>query len=176
MTEISWNKFKAKHGNPNNAFEGLCYHLFCRRFKLNKPPKADFNQAGLETEPVLVNGEYYGFQAKFFDHTTNLSQIEDSVKTAIDKFKGGLDEIRIYLNTNVKLRSKGCRNTEALAKKAGIKIYSQSITSNFSVHHRVRKAHICRKSTVASRSVGNSHTHRICHTNYYIGSFTADIV
>jgi hypothetical protein len=125
MREINWDQFKVKNDNRTSAFEGLCYHLFCRRYKLEKAPKADFNQAGLETEPVLVDGKYYGFQAKFFDHTTGFSQIKKSVKTAIDKFKGELDVIIIYLNTNAKTSSKEYKNIEKFAneyQKAKIKI------------------------------------------------------
>jgi len=86
VVDINWNNFKAKFNNQEQtAFERLCYLLFCKehgkaigifRFK---------NQAGIETNPIGINGEIIGWQAKFYEtplsqHTAELIQSIDTTK------------------------------------------------------------------------------------------------
>jgi hypothetical protein len=122
MQLINWDQFKIKNPNYNQSFENLCYHLFCREFKISEGIKADFNQAGLETQPIRhSDGKYYGFQSKFFEHTTDYGQIEKSVKKALDTYKN-LDCIYIYLNLNPKISSKPAKRIETIAKQKNVKI------------------------------------------------------
>lgn len=51
MIDINWATFKHQNKDYRLAFEGLCYFLFCRENKIVNGIKADFNHAGLETEP-----------------------------------------------------------------------------------------------------------------------------
>lgn len=105
MPAIDWSIFESKNPNQRDSFEELCLHLFTRRLKLDQGATADYNQAGLETMPVEVDGKYYGFQSKHFDRDTDYKQIKDSVETALTKYGTELDEICIYLNTNSKPHS-----------------------------------------------------------------------
>lgn len=122
MQKIKWNDFLRKNDNPREAFESLCYHLFCRRYNITNGIKADFNQTGLECEPILINtNKYYGFQSKFFDHTINYPQVKESVQKALSIYKK-LDYIIIYVNTNSKTSCKAAKDIEKLAKKKNITI------------------------------------------------------
>ena len=68
MIEINWNNFKVKFNEKEQkAFEDLCYLLFCDEFNQKFGIASYLNQAGIETEPIQVNGEWIGFQAKFYE-------------------------------------------------------------------------------------------------------------
>jgi len=61
MQEINWNNFKAKfNGKEQKSFEELCYLLFCEEFKQNIGISRYKNQAGIETDPIKINGEKIG--------------------------------------------------------------------------------------------------------------------
>jgi len=61
MQEINWNNFKAKfNGKEQKSFEELCYLLFCEEFKQNIGSSRYKNQAGIETDPIKINGEKIG--------------------------------------------------------------------------------------------------------------------
>ena len=122
MQEINWNNFRVKNKDPQKAFEELCYRLFCRKFNLVEGIRADFNEVGLETKPILFKNKYYGFQAKFFEHTNDAKQIRYSVAKAIKYFEGNLDVIYIYLNNPIGTRARYDKNIESLAKKDNVEI------------------------------------------------------
>ena len=66
MLEINWNRFELKNPNPQDAFETMCRNIFLREYKVSSHNfSANYNQAGLETEPVLFEKKYYGFQCKY---------------------------------------------------------------------------------------------------------------
>ena len=54
MIEISWKKFETKHPKATDAFESMCYFLFCRKYGINDGIRTDFNQVGLETELLNI--------------------------------------------------------------------------------------------------------------------------
>lgn len=121
MNRIDWNKFRL---NPDyqNAFEELCYCLFCRKFKLYNGITTYHNQPGIESEPVkLENGKYYGFQSKFFDNTIDGKQIEKSITKAVNTY-GYLDVILIYLNKAPGRDNKYQGKIEEIAKKKNVNI------------------------------------------------------
>lgn len=106
MQEINWNNFKAKfNGKETKAFEYLCYLLFCREFDQSAGIFRYKNQAGIETEPIQVNGELVGFQSKFFDGKINQKDIIDSIEKAKTK-NPNLDKIYFYLNLEFSESSK----------------------------------------------------------------------
>jgi hypothetical protein len=54
MNEINWKRFEIKNHNPQNAFETMFRNIFLRAHKVSSHNfSANYNQAGLETEPVL---------------------------------------------------------------------------------------------------------------------------
>jgi hypothetical protein len=106
MQELNWNNFKAKfNGKESKTFEYLCYLLFCREFDLRTGIFRYKNQAGIETEPLLLNGELIGFQAKFFDAKINPQEIKDSIEKAKNK-NPKLNMIYFYINQEFSESSK----------------------------------------------------------------------
>lgn len=122
ISRIVFDQFRVKHQDFRGAFEELCYHLFCREFRAASGVRADFNEAGLETKPILYKGKRYGFQAKFFDQSLGYDQIDESVTKALRRFKNELDVIQIYLNRPIGLGASAPKAIEKKAAAAGVKI------------------------------------------------------
>lgn len=123
MPAIDWNKFGVTGASKQDSFEELCLHLFCRKHRLSEGVSGDFNQAGLETEPVKVGKKTYGFQSKYFDNSVGYSQIKKSVITALQKYGSSLDEICIFINLNA--QPNGSESGKEIANEAakyGVKI------------------------------------------------------
>ena len=133
MPAIDWNKFGVTGASKQDSFEELCLHLFCRKHRLSEGVSGDFNQAGLETEPVKVGKKTYGFQSKYFDNSVGYSQIKKSVITALQKYGSSLDEICIFINLNAQPnRSESGKEINKEAAKYGVKIQWYT-RSNFEV-------------------------------------------
>ena len=100
MQEINWNIFKAKfNGKEQSSFEWLCFLLFCKEFKKHIGISRFKNQAGVETNPININGEKVGWQAKFYD--TKLSGHKEDFITTINMAKNRHPEInKIIFYTN----------------------------------------------------------------------------
>jgi len=100
MLRLNWSDFKLKNENCTKSFEELCYHLFCRKYKLKEGVRADYNQIGLETYPVKdKNNNLIGFQSKFFENklsdNSSVKQIIDSIKKTKKTYKN-LNRIVLY--------------------------------------------------------------------------------
>ncbi len=83
MIKPNWQIFRAKFSeNPQINFEWFCYLLFCREF--NKPFGIFRykNQSAIETDPIEINGQFIGWQAKFYDST--LSNHKDDLIDTIE--------------------------------------------------------------------------------------------
>ena len=100
MKELNWNNFKSKfNGKERSSFEYLSYQLFCNEYENDIGIFRFKNQAGIETEPIEFDGEYIGFQAKFYE-----TKISDNKAEIIDSIKKGkrenpeLNKILFYLN------------------------------------------------------------------------------
>src|SRR5260370_37794042 len=110
MQETNWGNFKAKfNGKEQKTFELLSYLLFCDEFGQRTGIFRYKNQVGIETEPILVNGEWVGFQAKFYDTriSENKEDITDSIKKANDK-NPNLQRLLFYTNQELsESRKKG---------------------------------------------------------------------
>lgn len=133
MQEISWNNFGVKGRGNRESFEDLCLHLFCRKHGLIEGINGDFNQKGLETQPVKVGKKTYGFQAKYFDNGTNYSLIQESIEKALEDHGDVLDEICIYINSDAKPHtSESGKAITALAAKRKVKIVWYT-RSNFAI-------------------------------------------
>ncbi|PKP60153.1 ATPase [Candidatus Atribacteria bacterium HGW-Atribacteria-1] len=102
ITEINWDIFKVKFsGKEQKSFERLCYLLFCKEFKQNIGIPGYKNHAGIETDPIKINGENIGWQAKFYD--TRLSEHKKDFVASIDTTKDRHPEINkiiFYTNQN----------------------------------------------------------------------------
>lgn len=86
LVDINWNNFKAKFNNhEQTAFERLCYLLFCKEHGKDTGLFRFKNQAGIETNPIEINGVIIGWQAKFYgtplsQHTAEFIQSIDTTK------------------------------------------------------------------------------------------------
>lgn len=101
--EIKWINFESKFngGKQQKAFEALAYHLFCLEFGLEEGLFRYKNQAGIETDPAKIGEEIIGFQAKYYESSTNLSSKKDDLIEAIEKTKrknSSVTKILFYIN------------------------------------------------------------------------------
>lgn len=105
MNNINWNQFEIKNSNPREAFETMCRHIFLRQYKVSSHAfSANYNQTGLETEPILFNGKYYGFQCKYSTSGNGdalYKEVYDSLKKAVDTYPH-INIIIIYTNLDIK--------------------------------------------------------------------------
>lgn len=100
MQEINWGNFTAKfNGKEQKSFEWLCYLLFCKEFKQSTGIFRYLNQAGIETDPIKINDQWIGWQAKFY--TSALSNHKDDFIKSINNAKAKhpkMGKIIFYLN------------------------------------------------------------------------------
>lgn len=121
MLKLDWRKFEIINEKYTDAFQTLCLHLFSR-FVHSETIRADFNQVGLETEPVMYKGKIYGFQSKYFDRKMDYEQIKHSVVKALEHYRD-LDIIKIYYNCNARIStSKTKKELDQYAKSFGVKL------------------------------------------------------
>ncbi|MEF9984472.1 MAG: hypothetical protein RR710_08025 [Oscillospiraceae bacterium] len=122
MIDINWNEFALKHPKTTEAFENLCYYLFCRKYGYTEGIRTDFNQVGLETEPIKdKEGNYFGFQSKYFEKSVNYSNIESSIDKALKNYVN-LNHITIYLNLPAQTSCKSAKAIEIKCAKKGITV------------------------------------------------------
>lgn len=130
MKQITWDDFNYKNKNKTGSFENLCRVLFLRSIKHSgNDYQYNYNQAGLEIEPILtsINGKekWVGAQCKYFsteNNTSQYNQILKSVELAIEKYKGRLDYIYIYVNSTLQPICTDNEIAKAKKKSARIKL------------------------------------------------------
>lgn len=131
MTEINWGIFRAKFdGKEQTSFQRLCYALF--RFEFDRPLGvfAFKNQAGIESEPIHVDGDVIGFQAKFT--TTAISDLKQELIGAVEtakRYNPTLTKILLYVNQEFGESTNPARKDpsyklaiEDAARKTGVKV------------------------------------------------------
>lgn len=105
MNNISWNQFEIKNSNPRDAFETMCRHIFLRQHKVSSHAfSANYNQTGLETEPISFDGKYYGFQCKYSTSGNGdalYKEVYDSLKKAVATYPH-INTIIVYTNLDIK--------------------------------------------------------------------------
>ncbi|EOC5643647.1 AVAST type 4 anti-phage nuclease Avs4 [Vibrio vulnificus] len=101
MIKTDWEIFKAKFStNPQDAFEWMCYLLFCNEFRVKTGIFRYKNQSAIETNPISSNGVNIGWQAKFY--ATALSSHKNDILETITKAKRDypdLNKIIFYTNS-----------------------------------------------------------------------------
>ncbi len=132
MIKPNWDIFKAKfNDNPQAYFEWFCYLLFCKEFNQSKGIFRYKNQAAIETEPIEINGEVIGWQAKFYG--TALSKHKNDILGTLKKAKRyyhNITKIIFYTNQewgqkkeqNKGFKPNGLIEIEEKAKELGIKL------------------------------------------------------
>lgn len=128
MIKPSWEIFRAKFNeNPQFNFEWFCYLLFCREF--NKPFGIFRykNQSAIETDPIEIDGQFIGWQAKFYDSA--LSNHKDDLIDTVDRAKRDYPKIsKIVIYTNQEWgqykgkEPQGKKDVESKAKELGIEL------------------------------------------------------
>ena len=97
---IEWNSFKAKYDKREQwAFENMSFFLFCSENNCSIGLFRYKNQAGIETEPLIKNGDVLGFQAKYYSNS--ISQNKDDIIDSINKAKNyhpDLTRLLFYIN------------------------------------------------------------------------------
>ncbi len=121
MQKINWDQFRIKNGNYRIDFEDLCYHLFCRKYNLTEGIRADYNQAGLETYPIVdKDDKKVGFQAKFFDNNLSDASSKKQIIDSITKAKGKFTDLnKIVIYTHQSFGSKNPKYKQEIEKSAG---------------------------------------------------------
>ena len=124
MMLLSWNDFINNSKNPTGDFEDLC-RLF---FKICYLKDSYFNlrqivnNPGIETDPVLVDGERVGFQAKFFPKNVGYSQILHSAKETIKYYSSKIDKVIIFCNQDINDKAKDFVEAERILAEQNISI------------------------------------------------------
>ena len=84
-TKVDWNAFNYIHStNARDAFQRLTEQLFCFEFKQPYGIYRYYNQPYIEAMPIRDGDEYIGFQSKYYDASTRLSDRVGELKEAID--------------------------------------------------------------------------------------------
>ena len=133
MVLADWNVFACKFsGNEQAAFEQLCYLLFCKEHGCEMGISRYINNPGIETDPIAVNDEVIGWQAKYYQ--VSLSQKRRELIAAVDeahKCYPEMTRLVFYCNRDFgagNISSDGVRDpvaktdTEDHAARLGIKI------------------------------------------------------
>ena len=129
MQEINWNIFRAKfNGKEQSTFEWLCYLLFRKEFKKHVGISRYKNQAGVETNPIKINGIWLGWQAKFYDTPLSAHKTDfiESISTAKCRHPE-INEIIFYTNKDfgqdrIKTDPEYKKEIEKHAKSSKVKI------------------------------------------------------
>lgn len=129
MIKPNWNNFQAKfNDNPQDYFEWFCYLLFCKELSQPVGIFRYINQSGIETNPVVIDGEVIGWQAKFYDKSlsTKKSELIGMITKSIKRHPD-LTKILFYTNQEwgqgkEENDSKVKRDVEEKAKASGIEI------------------------------------------------------
>lgn len=86
MIKPNWDIFKVKFSeNPQYNFEWFCYLLFCKQYNQKFGIFRYKNQASIETDPIIIDGNTIGWQAKFYD--VALSNKKSEILSTIEKAK-----------------------------------------------------------------------------------------
>jgi len=102
ITKIDWNTFCYLFSpDPRTAFQQLAEQLFCFEFHQPFGIYRYYNQPYIETMPVHYDGACIGFQVKYYDASTNLSdrkgELIATITGAHNKYPD-IDKIIFYIN------------------------------------------------------------------------------
>ena len=135
MNRINWNQFELKNPNPQNSFETMCRNIFLRTYKISSHSfSANYNQAGLETEPVLFDGKYYGFQCKYSASGNGdalYAEVLKSLKKAVAAYPH-LNTAIIYTNLDIK-PNVSQEDLQKTKKSNRVKIHELGQTNNLEI-------------------------------------------
>ncbi|MBP5551268.1 MAG: hypothetical protein J6X93_04390 [Bacilli bacterium] len=102
--KVTWAQFESLSSNIQDDFERLSRLFFKYRYVKDANallPKC-FNNPGIETEPILIDGLKVGFQAKYFAGRIGYEQILDSTNVLINNYSGKIDKVIFFCNKDIK--------------------------------------------------------------------------
>lgn len=80
-------------------FEDLASLLFCMEYHQSHGVNRRKNQAGIEADPIDVDGERIAFQAKYYDESTSLNSRKDDLKKSVEEAaRENVTKLIIYTN------------------------------------------------------------------------------
>jgi len=146
IIEINWNIFKAKfNGKEPKSFEWLCYLLFCKEFKQNIGILGYKNHAGIETDPIEINGEKIGWQAKFYD--TRLSEHKKDFIESINTTKARHPEIsKIIFYTNQNFGQGKTKNNPKYKTEIEKHAKSKNVEIEWRTDNYFRSPFVCKEN------------------------------
>ena len=109
---LSWSNFEQTSTNLTSDFEDLCRLYFKIRFinDISVILGKKVNNAGIETDPVLIDGTRIGFQAKYFTDKISYSDICDSCNKTIKYYNSKVDKVIIFSNKDINLSTKSLKD------------------------------------------------------------------
>ncbi len=128
---VDWAQFERNnYEKETTAFEEMIYLLFCSKYNCKDGIFGYVNQPGIEREPIEINGECIGFQAKYYTDrlSAHTKELIDTIETSKRRYPK-LTKIEIYTNSEYGPgRGKGTNKpqsqlkVENIAKANNIKI------------------------------------------------------
>jgi len=102
---ITWRDFENTVTNYQRAFEDLSRIFFKYHYIKDKnavvPQRT--NNPGIETEPICIDGEKVGFQAKYFSNNISYHDILDSAKKTVKYYNGNIDKVILFCNKDISI-------------------------------------------------------------------------
>ena len=143
MVKANWHVFNAKFsGDTQGNFEWFSYLLFCQEFERPKGIFRYKNQSAIETDPIDVDRDVVGWQAKYYD--APLSQHKRDLLSTLEMARRDyptLTQLHLYTNQewsqNKGKKPQGLTEIEALSSKLGIEIVWKTASffeSEFVIH------------------------------------------
>lgn len=116
---VSWSDFEKTSKNLTTDFERMCRIIFKRYFLKNSSIvlKQIVNNPGIETDPINIEGEQIGFQAKYFINSISYDNILDSVEKIKQHYKGKINKVIIFSNKNISDKTKSFEKIKNILKE-----------------------------------------------------------
>jgi hypothetical protein len=100
MIKTNWQVFASKFSdNLQDNFEWLCYLLFCSEYNRPNGIIGYINQAAIEHEPIEVENDFIGFQAKYYSVplTNRKNELMETIEKT-NRYYPKLTKLLIYTN------------------------------------------------------------------------------
>lgn len=182
MIKPNWDIFKAKFSeNPQDNFEWFCYLLFCKEFNKNFGIFRYKNQSAIETDPIEIDGQIIGWQAKFY--TTSLSANKSDLLDTIEKAKSDYPKIsKIIFYSNQEWAQhkgkepKGKRDVESKAEELSIELDWRTTSFFESSFVAVDNEYISRHFFSSDKSIFNLIEEQIIHSENILNEIQTNII
>ena len=84
------------------VFEDIANLMFCTELGLDKGVNRRINQRAIESDPVLIDGKWYAYQAKYYEASTKLSDHKrDLIKCIEGAASRNVTDLFLYINKDM---------------------------------------------------------------------------